>query len=105
MTANLQDYRRAAKSLLRGRGFSFAVLLTLGILAGTAATVSQVSQAVLRPVAHALGISKRRECSQSSEPAQRRERTRAQDAKLSNSPESGLPASDPRRRWPDADPT
>lgn len=68
MNANLQDYRRAARSLLRGRGFSFAVLLALGLFAGTVAVVSQVSHAVLRPVAHALGISTPHRCLPDADP-------------------------------------
>jgi len=77
--AELREYRRAAKLLLRGRGFTFIVLLALGLGAASVAAISRVSDSVLRPVAHALGFARTSEhCSRVDSAAPKRRPADAQ---------------------------
>jgi len=94
MTASLREYGKAAKSLLRGRGFTFIALLVLGICAASIEAVSQVSQAVLRPVAHAL-LKSREQCSHIDSIAPNRPPARTQAAMLPQPQESANASNTP----------
>jgi len=97
--AELREYRRAAKLLLRGRGFTFVVLLALGLGAASVAAISRVSGAVLRPVAHALGFARTSErCSRVDSAAAKRRPTDPQKVGFSQPREREYGRNGPPRR-------